>query len=51
MPVTLPAARARPLAKKLRLQGLRKERTMVELPPKMMGEERPQMFHRFMAVP
>ena len=44
-------ARARPLAKKVRLQALRKERTMVELAPKMMGAARPKMFHRFMAVP
>jgi hypothetical protein len=37
--------------KQLRTAALRKERTMVELKPKMMGASRPRMFHRFMAVP
>merc|ERR1719234_492182 len=38
-------------ARKLRTQALQKEKVMVELAPKMMGESKPKMFHRFMAVP
>merc|ERR1719234_22831 len=37
--------------RKLRTQALQKEKVMVELAPKMMGEAKPKMFHRFMAVP
>ena len=38
-------------SRKLRTQALQKEKVMVELAPKMMGEAKPKMFHRFMAVP
>ena len=37
--------------RKLVTQALQKEKVMVELAPKMMGESKPKMFHRFMAVP
>ena len=38
-------------SKKLATHALHKEKAMVELAPKMMGESKPKMFHRFMAVP
>ena len=38
-------------SRKLATQALQKEKVMVELAPKMMGESKPKMFHRFMAVP
>merc|ERR1712080_5837 len=38
-------------SRKLATQALQKEKAMVELAPKMMGESKPKMFHRFMAVP
>merc|ERR1712001_98286 len=38
-------------SRKLATHALHKEKAMVELAPKMMGESKPKMFHRFMAVP
>merc|ERR1712212_945026 len=38
-------------SRKLATQALQKEKVMVELAPRMMGESKPKMFHRFMAVP
>ena len=44
-------SKAKPHSRKLATQALQKEKVMVELAPKMMGESKPKMFHRFMAVP
>merc|ERR1712172_58231 len=47
----LPSTKVKAQSRKLRTQALQKEKVMVELAPKMMGEAKPKMFHRFMAVP
>merc|ERR1711874_577437 len=44
-------SKAKPHLRKLATQALQKEKAMVELAPKMIGESKPKMFHRFMAVP
>ena len=47
----LPSKAKQTHLRKLATQALQKEKAMVELAPKMMGESKPKMFHRFMAVP
>ena len=47
----LPTNKVKAQSRKLATQALQKEKAMVELAPKMMGESKPKMFHRFMAVP
>ena len=47
----LPSKAKKTFPRKLATQALQKEKAMVELAPKMMGETKPKMFHRFMAVP
>ena len=47
----LPTNKLKTQLRKLATQALQKEKAMVELAPKMMGESKPKMFHRFMAVP
>ena len=47
----LPTNKVKTQSRKLATQALQKEKAMVELAPKMMGESKPKMFHRFMAVP